>query len=71
VWRDVEEGGYGLLDSFNLDRPEQQGTPDYLSIDEGPMILAIENARTGLIWDLFMKHSSARLAVERLRLRPE
>lgn len=66
VWRDMSQGGYGLLDSFNLDRAEQLGTPDYISIDEGPLLLAIENARTGLIWDLFMKHPSAQLAVERL-----
>lgn len=70
VWRDPSEGGYGLLDSFNLDRKEQQGTPDYLSIDDGPMIVAIENARTGLIWNLFMKHPSAKLAVERLNWKP-
>ncbi|MCA9231792.1 MAG: hypothetical protein KDA57_14170 [Planctomycetales bacterium] len=68
VWRDLKEGGYGLLDSFNLDRQTQQGTPDYLSIDEGPMLLAIENARSGLIWKLFMQHPSAKLAVERLKL---
>lgn len=66
VWRDLEAGGYGLLDSFNLDREHLQGTPDYLSIDDGPMILAIENARTGLIWRLFMKHPAAKAAVERL-----
>lgn len=70
VWRDFESGGYGLLDSFNLDRTDRQGTPDYLSIDDGPMLLAIENARTGLIWDLFMKHPSTKLAVERLKLKP-
>ncbi len=68
VWRDMKSGGYGLLDSFNLDRTEQQGTPDYISIDEGPLLLAIENARTGLIWKLFMQHESAKLAVERLQL---
>ena len=71
VWRDPADGGYGLLDSFNLDRQEQQGTPDYLSIDDGPMILAIENARSGLIWNLFMKHKSTQLAVQRLRLGSE
>ncbi|MEQ8836686.1 MAG: glucoamylase family protein, partial [Lacipirellulaceae bacterium] len=71
VWRPLEEGGYGLLDSFNLDREEQQGTPDYLSIDDGPMILAIENARTGLIWDLFMRHPAAQRAVERLKWKRE
>ena len=60
LWRDLDVGGYGLLDSFNLDRQELQGTPDYLSIDDGPMLLAIENARTGLIWNLFMKHPTAK-----------
>ena len=25
VWRDFEQGGYGLLDSFNLDRTEPSG----------------------------------------------
>ena len=67
VWREPSEGGYGLLDSFNLDRTERQGTPDYLSIDDGPMLVAIENARTGLVWDLFMKHPLAERAVERLQ----
>lgn len=70
VWRDLKSGGYGLLDSFNLDRKDRQGTPDYLSIDDGPMILAIENARTGLIWKLFMQHPAAKRAVERLKLKP-
>ena len=70
VWRDLDKGGYGLLDSFNLDRQERQGTPDYLSIDDGPMIVAIENARTGLIWNLFMQHPSAKLAVKRLKWKP-
>ena len=67
VWRDLDEGGYGLLDSFNLDRRENQGTPDYLSIDEGPMLLAIENVRSNLIWKLFMQHPVAERAVQRLQ----
>lgn len=69
VWRSLDQGGYGLLDSFNLDRSEQQGTPDYLSIDEGPMLLAIENARTGLVWELFMRHPVAQRATERLKFK--
>jgi hypothetical protein len=32
--------------------------------------LAIENARTGLIWRLFMQHEAAKRAVERLQLQP-
>lgn len=65
VWRDPQQGGYGLVDSFNLD--QKFASDDYTGIDEGPLLLAIENARTGLIWKLFMQHDVARRAVERLR----
>jgi hypothetical protein len=68
VWRDPAEGGYGFVDSFSLDPPH--GHEENLGIDAGPMLLAIENARTGLIWRLFMKHATAQRARERLRLEP-
>jgi len=66
IWRDPLQGGYGFVDSFNLD----QGfvCDDYVGIDQGPILLAIENARTGLIWRLFMRHEVAQRAVQRLRL---
>jgi hypothetical protein len=66
VWRDPGGGGYGFVDSFNLD--QNFASDDYVGIDQGPMLLAIENARTGLIWKLFMSGETARLAVARLRL---
>ncbi len=67
IWQDPQAGGYGLADAFNLD----QGyvAEDYVGIDEGPLLLAIENVRSGLIWKLFMQHPVARCAVERLRLK--
>lgn len=68
VWRDPSAGGYGFVDSFQLgpaNAPEV-----YLGIDQGPMLLAIENARTGLVWKLFMSHPAAKRAVDRLRLGP-
>jgi hypothetical protein len=68
VWRDPSEGGYGFVDSFTLDPP--YGHDENLGIDAGPMLLAIENARSGLVWRLFMQHAVARRAVERLRLEP-
>jgi hypothetical protein len=34
------------------------------------MLLAIENARTGLIWKLFMRHPVSQSAVKRLQLTP-
>ena len=43
---------YGFTDAFNL----TAGWFDnqFLAIDQGPIIVMIENYRTGLIWDLFM-----------------
>lgn len=67
LWRDPKAGGYGLVDSFNLDQKFVCG--DLVGIDEGPLLIGIENARTGLIWRLFMEHENAKRAVERLKLR--
>jgi len=45
-------GEYGLHDAFN---PTQGWVASsYLAIDQGPILLMIENHRTGLLWDLFM-----------------
>ncbi|MEJ7644886.1 MAG: glucoamylase family protein [Chryseolinea sp.] len=45
-------GEYGFYDAFNL---TTGWTADsYLAIDQGPIIIMIENHRTGLIWELFM-----------------
>ena len=68
AWRDPAEGGYGFVDSFSLDPP--YGHDDNLGIDAGPLLVAIENARTGLVWRLFMEHDVAKRAVDRLRLEP-
>jgi hypothetical protein len=68
VWRDPAAGGYALADSFNLD--QKRACDDNVAIDVGPMLLAIENARTRLIWRLFMQHEVAKRAVERLKLAP-
>jgi hypothetical protein len=68
AWRDPKQGGYAFVDSFSLDPPF--GQDENLGIDAGPLLLAIENVRTGLIWRLFMKHEVAKRAVERLRQRP-
>ena len=45
-------GDYGFYDAFNL--PARWFARSYLAIDRGPIIVMIENYRTGLIWDLFM-----------------
>jgi len=66
TWRDPDRGGYGFVDSFSLEPP--YGQDENLGIDVGPLLLAIENARSGLVWKLFMQHDVAKRAVERLRL---
>jgi hypothetical protein len=45
-------GPYGFYDAFRL----QDGwfANSYLAIDQGPIIVMIENYRTGLLWNLFM-----------------
>jgi hypothetical protein len=67
IWRAVKDGGYGFVDSFNLD--QNFVCDDYVGIDVGPTLLAIENVRTGLIWKLFMKDPTVRRAADRLRWR--
>ena len=67
AWRDPDRGGYAFVDSFSLAPP--YGQDENLGIDAGPLLLAIENVRTGLIWKLFMKHNVAKRATESLRMR--
>ncbi|MBU2585675.1 MAG: Tat pathway signal protein [Bacteroidetes bacterium] len=44
---------YGLLDAFN---PTLNWFNDqYIGIDQGPIVIMIENFRTGLVWNYFMK----------------
>jgi len=66
VWRDPSSGGFGFQDSFNLGRGWVSA--DYVAIDQGPLILAIENARTGLIWRLFHSHPFVQGGMDRLGL---
>jgi len=43
---------YGFVDAFNLNVPWFASS--FLAIDQGPIIVMIENHRSGLLWDLFM-----------------
>jgi len=38
----------------------------YLAIDQGPQIIMIENHRTGLLWNLFMKNSDVKKGLDKL-----
>lgn len=57
-------GTYGFYDSFN---PTQGWwSSAYLAIDQGPIIIMIENHRSGLLWDLFMEAPEVGTALNRL-----
>src|SRR6185312_2432054 len=43
---------FGFVDAFDLSRRWYAGSN--LAIDQGPIVVMIENYRTGLLWDLFM-----------------
>ena len=57
VWRK-----YGFVDAFNPSFPDsnagQQGwfDHDYLGIDQGPMVIMIENLRNGLVWEVMKRN---------------
>lgn len=42
---------YGFVDAFSLQKPWIASS--FLAIDQGPIILMIENYRSGLLWNLF------------------
>jgi hypothetical protein len=48
-------GVYGPTDAFNL--KQNWFSPVYLGLDQAPIVVMIENKRSGLIWDLFMSNS--------------
>lgn len=47
-------GEFGFYDAFNVSK--NWFANSYLAIDQGPIICMIENYRTGLLWDKFMKN---------------
>lgn len=62
LWDDPDAGGQGFADSF---RPAPDGgiawvAPHRVAIDAGPLLIAIENARSGLIWEVFHAHPAVR-----------
>jgi hypothetical protein len=57
-------GKYGFYDAFNL--TAQWIDDDYLGIDQGPMLIMIENFRTGLVWDYVMKDDIIQKGLNRL-----
>jgi len=57
-------GEYGFTDAFSEQHDWYAKT--YLAIDQGPIIVMIENYRTGLLWKLFMSNPDVKNGLKRL-----
>jgi hypothetical protein len=57
-------GPYGFYDAFNVTAGWTANS--YLAIDQGPIVVMIENYRTGLLWDLFMSAPEVQVGITKL-----
>ncbi len=62
-------GKYGFYDAFNL--TENWFARSYLAIDQGPIICMIENYRTELLWNYFMKNPEIQEALDEIGFVPD
>ena len=58
-------GEYGFRDAVNLEENWQARI--FMGLNQAPVTVMIENYRTGLIWNLFMKNSEIKEVVEKLK----
>jgi hypothetical protein len=57
-------GRYGFVDAFCEQLNWYAST--YLAIDQGPIVVMMENHRTGLLWKLFMSDPDVQNGLRRL-----
>ncbi len=57
-------GPYGFYDAMN--KSERWYSNQYLAIDQGPIVVMIENYRSGLIWNLGAKVTELQLGLKRM-----
>ncbi|HQR92105.1 MAG: beta-glucosidase [Bacteroidetes bacterium 24-39-8] len=57
-------GEYGFYDAFS--ETDNWYLPRYLAIDQGPIVVMMENYRSGLLWDLFMNCPEIKIGLKKL-----
>ncbi|MBP3961727.1 glucoamylase family protein [Paenibacillus lignilyticus] len=62
-------GQYGFKDSYNLDVTPAWFADDVIGIDKGITLLMIENYRSGLVWNYFMKNRYVREGLMKCEIR--
>ncbi len=65
-------GRYGFKDAFNLSFPNAEAgdnrgwfADQYVAIDQGPILLMVENFRTGMLWSLMARNPYVRAGLDR------
>ena len=61
---------YGFKDAFNLTSNPDWYDTDWLGIDQGPIIVMIENYRTGKVWQRFMANPDIQRGLQRAGFLP-
>ena len=62
--KDKTWGPYGFYAAFS--ETASWYPQRYLAIDQGPMVVMIENYRSGLLWKLFMSSPEVRQGLKKL-----
>lgn len=62
-------GPYGYYDGFN--ETENWFEPNYMALNQAPIVVMIENYRTGLIWRLFMSNPEIAPALKAIGFKPD
>lgn len=57
-------GEYGFRDAFNDD--QHWVSPIFMGLDQGPIVVMIENYRTGLVWKNFMQNPEIKTILDKL-----
>lgn len=57
-------GEYGFYDAFSIQ--DNWYPKRYLAIDQGPIVVMMENYRTGLLWKLFMQDADVQQGLKKL-----
>jgi len=61
---------YGFRDAFNLSTPSPWYDADVIGIDQGPIMLMIENYRTGRVWKRFMQNPDVQRGLAAAHFQP-
>jgi hypothetical protein len=62
-------GIYGFRDGFNLS--EDWFEDVYMGLNQAPIVVMIENHRSGLVWKLFMSNPEVKPALDRIGFQPD